>query len=357
MTSKEQRCEICEDDPRKFPVQFFCKTCHGYLCKLCGDRHMRTKLFHEHDVKPVNDFEKMDSTKFVKELVDITEQNCKHHPREFVTYYCDDHDATGCGRCMVKAHRKCHKLTDLREIQENDFVTEQIELYKDKLSKLENVAEAIEKDVIKNRNESFVNKEICKADANKFLKEIIQPLNRLRTRVEKIIEKKHSETSTKLSKVAQICSDTRGKSQAFREAIEQQQNANQCALLYLYIKRTTPDIDVLTKKIHEAKMRNNIKFYEFVKDEGLETSINDLNVFFGHVNEKVDGSEYEDNSTANPDDASSKAIVNIGEYLAEKMEDKVEGRRPEKVSLLSLAPNILKGQTKRKTERFQVRKL
>lgn len=295
------RCDICEKS--SYFIKFYCNTCGGYLCEQCCNGHLRIKLFEKHDVKSIN---AIDREKQVNEsqinIEDVISEKCRDHLREYISFYCGDHDTTGCGRCHIKKHKRCREIVDLTDIKENKTLMRQIENYRNRLCKLVQALEDIETNVKKNKSISLEQKERCQSDANQFIEEIVQPLHQLKLNVIQSIEVKHEENIEKLDKVQNVCAKTKNELVKHREVTNAQFNSHLLANLFLYTKRTSKVIKDLEAKVRGAESDNQISTFDFVKDADLQKAIKGPNVYFGRIQEVVNGSDEVINSDAENED-------------------------------------------------------
>ncbi|XP_052778409.1 transcription intermediary factor 1-alpha-like [Mya arenaria] len=99
-------CQPCAEEGNKISPDAFCPICKEFLCSNCARVHRNMKLTKSHALQ---DKSSMPSSFHGEES---EEENyieiCQRHGKEFIKYFCPNHDELLCGDCVVeKMHRSC----------------------------------------------------------------------------------------------------------------------------------------------------------------------------------------------------------------------------------------------------------
>ena len=89
-------CGSC--DERK-SLKFFCSDCNCFLCDDCSMAHKKLKVFSDHHVKDIGNFEARDAQDYTRKL-----NVCKEH-KDKVRFYCEECVLCICRDCAILEHR------------------------------------------------------------------------------------------------------------------------------------------------------------------------------------------------------------------------------------------------------------
>ncbi|KAK3597054.1 hypothetical protein CHS0354_022057 [Potamilus streckersoni] len=106
----ESQCNVCKLEGRSEPITHFCLTCKEGFCGQCTAYHRSFNAMKDHTL--VSTEEMMKNTQEVIEIADTFQ--CAGHEGEEIKYYCEDHEAECCVRCLRQKHRTCSKVRDLK---------------------------------------------------------------------------------------------------------------------------------------------------------------------------------------------------------------------------------------------------
>ena len=95
--TKRKSCGMCSG--HDIPPVSFCEECEEYLDDYCSGAHKRMKLFSDHNVVALSEFE--------LELESFTPKAkpyyCQQHPQNIVQFFCQTCNQLICGSCVVRS--------------------------------------------------------------------------------------------------------------------------------------------------------------------------------------------------------------------------------------------------------------
>ncbi|CAF1397426.1 unnamed protein product [Adineta ricciae] len=117
-------CEICKAvHDREREATSRCLECQKFLCRHCVQAHQTITVTRDHSIYELE---------IEKDIL------CKHHPTEFVRYYCEQCEVCICIACTYVDHRD-HQLTDFRTAAMNHkaYIMDCLENCKTRMGELE----------------------------------------------------------------------------------------------------------------------------------------------------------------------------------------------------------------------------
>jgi len=93
LTTKRKSCGMCSSQDT--PPASFCEECEEYLCEYCNGAHRRMKLFTDHHVVALSEFELESFNPKPKVYY------CQQHPQNVVQLFCETCNQLLCGNCVV----------------------------------------------------------------------------------------------------------------------------------------------------------------------------------------------------------------------------------------------------------------
>lgn len=133
-------CDNCEENPAKF----ICKTCAGYLCKPCKNKHKNKKINRNHEILSLNSNS--------EEMLDLF--LCPKHVKKKLECYCTPCSEPVCTACIIQSHighsmesmSKVHqKFTDYSKQKREQIENVLLPSHADLLAKEEEKKSALKK--------------------------------------------------------------------------------------------------------------------------------------------------------------------------------------------------------------------
>ena len=279
-------CDVCSEDKIMVAIGH-CKTCNGNLCQQCYQTHPTIRLFKGHVVSLFTD----QAGETVSPTLDITDEKCSIHTREFISFYCEQHDSTGCGVCMIKNHRQCVGLVDLTEAANRQDQSVLLNTFSSDIGCFNDDLDIAVKDVQTNQDKCKESRTRCHIDLKKTRERINIKLDVLQLKLEQDIDDRHNKIETLLQSIYKAYMDTKEKLGAYEEEHRNLRDAEQYGRLELSRKRSNIGIAKLKTNVQEAKKNNHITTYDFNPNPVLMmTLLTNVNSF-GNLTEHVVGSD------------------------------------------------------------------
>ncbi|XP_053402779.1 uncharacterized protein LOC128558036 [Mercenaria mercenaria] len=139
----EFSCQPCAGEGNHVEAAGFCQNCEEYLCITCYKYHCKPTPTRHHVLLDKYNMPKdrapASSAKYGCTLT------CTKHASEIVKFFCKQHDAVGCGDCMILDHKSC-KIDYIPDISK-DFIDggEYVQLVTS-AKQLENNAKSLKKE-------------------------------------------------------------------------------------------------------------------------------------------------------------------------------------------------------------------
>lgn len=219
--------------------------------------------------------------------LDITETKCEFHPREFLSFFCGDHNLTGCGRCLLKEHKLCQDISDLVDIKENGSVVKEIETFRAKLSSLENLTQELEPEITTRNQISIKNRDENLAEVDDFIEDITAGLRRLQNDLKSQINSKHEKNIDNIKRALKACTASKELLEQASKTTQEQYDSKLLGKLYIYMRNTATDLDALMTALNEAK-ESQVKTYEFKKDKKILEIIHSSDSAIGKVEDLME---------------------------------------------------------------------
>ena len=117
LIAKRKSCGMCTS--KDIPPVSFCEECEEYLCEYCNGAHKRMKVFTNHNVVDLSEFQLEPFNPKPKPKP----YYCQLHPQNIVQLYCKTCNQLLCGKCVVRSRsifddggeRSEHTLTTLSD--------------------------------------------------------------------------------------------------------------------------------------------------------------------------------------------------------------------------------------------------
>ncbi|XP_045192504.2 uncharacterized protein LOC123548920 [Mercenaria mercenaria] len=154
----EFSCQPCAGEGHYVEAAGFCQNCQEYLCITCYKYHCKPTPSRHHVLLDKRNMPKdrapPSSAKYGCTLT------CTKHAAEIIKFFCKQHDAVGCGDCMVLDHKSCN-IDYIPDISKDFIDGEEYQQLVTRAKQLENNAKSLKKEVEENGKE--VNRLYAKA--------------------------------------------------------------------------------------------------------------------------------------------------------------------------------------------------
>ncbi|XP_045194880.2 tripartite motif-containing protein 66-like [Mercenaria mercenaria] len=147
----ELSCQPCAAEGHHVEAEGFCQNCQEYLCTTCYKYHCKPTPTRHHVLLDKYNMPKNKAPSSAKYGCTLT---CTKHASEIVKFFCKQHDAVGCGDCMVLDHKSCK--TDYIPDISKDFIDgeEYVQLVT-RAKQLENNAKSLKKEIEEDGKEVY----------------------------------------------------------------------------------------------------------------------------------------------------------------------------------------------------------
>ncbi|XP_052778832.1 transcription intermediary factor 1-alpha-like [Mya arenaria] len=100
-------CQPCAEDSKQILPEAFCPDCKEFMCFTCARVHRNMKLTKSHALQDKSSMPS--SFRGAESGEENFKEKCQRHAKEFIKYFCPNHDELLCGDCVVeKMHRSCN---------------------------------------------------------------------------------------------------------------------------------------------------------------------------------------------------------------------------------------------------------
>mgnify|MGYP007091349233 FL=1 len=304
-------CDVCSADVVPFGQ---CHTCNGNLCQQCYQTHPTARLFKGHVVSLLFTDQAGET---VSPTLDITDEKCSIHTREFISFYCEQHDSTGCGVCMTKNHRQCPTPVDLTEAASLQDQSDLLNAFRSDIVCFGNDLDIAVQEVKQNLDTCKESRSRCHTDLKKTRERIDLKLDVWQKQIKQDIDDTHSKTETLLQSICNTHLDAKEKLDTYKEDIGKLRDAEQFARLELSRKRSNIDMAKLKANVQEAMEKNHITTYDFNPNPELMESLFTNVKSFGTLTEQNFGS---DDASVDGSSSSAQQVTNctLSDYFVEK---------------------------------------
>ncbi|XP_052778022.1 transcription intermediary factor 1-beta-like [Mya arenaria] len=256
-------CQPCSQDGDTLPAEAYCNVCKEFLCTTCVNAHRKLKITKGHALL---DKSKMPTSVSDQEDEDDCTEPCDIHPKEFIKYFCSDHQTLNCGHCLATEHRSCHVgvISDVaksfKEGPEYDDITKTIPKILQEITDYSYDVEKNIKLVLKTGENEFARIRIYREEVNKYFEEQESLLL-------KIIDQMKNMDETLLDSLRLKSEGLKSKLQEVAAHIEAQKNNTQ---LFIEAKRAKKQLESMKNALADLIKENKIHHYEFRKDTFTE---------------------------------------------------------------------------------------
>ncbi|XP_053402778.1 E3 ubiquitin-protein ligase TRIM33-like [Mercenaria mercenaria] len=147
----EFSCQPCAGEGHHVEAAGFCQNCEEYLCITCYKYHCKPTPSRHHVLLDKYNMPKRSAPASVKYGCNLT---CTKHASEIVKFFCKQHDAVGCGDCVILDHKSCK--IDYIPDDSKDFIDGgEYEQLVTRAKQLENNAKSLRKEIEEDAKEVY----------------------------------------------------------------------------------------------------------------------------------------------------------------------------------------------------------
>ncbi|XP_052778833.1 tripartite motif-containing protein 5-like [Mya arenaria] len=265
-TSDHTYCQPCAEEGKIIPPDAFCPICKEFLCSNCARVHRNMKLTKNHALQDKSSMpssfhdEESEGENYI--------ENCQRHGKEFIKYFCPNHDELLCGDCVVeKMHRSCDidKISQVakryKEGNEynslktglNQMIRDIGELFKN----IEASMKSVKEDGFNNINE-----------LRNFRNEINQYLDQREIELLTEIDDKKIKSISLLHEQKSKCQDMKSTCDNLISNLQTQESNN--IQLYISGKRASKELTSLQTTLNDVCNKTRVSRYQFRRDPSTE---------------------------------------------------------------------------------------
>ena len=114
-------CSHCLSCEKTVSANKFCWSCQKYYCGSCSETLHAFAVNQGHTI--IDCLENGDTGKFEDDLQLLNKfVTCTEHPKEFVTFYCQDEQKFCCGTCSMDFHKSCKYVKPIANFSEQSSI-------------------------------------------------------------------------------------------------------------------------------------------------------------------------------------------------------------------------------------------
>ncbi|XP_053402780.1 uncharacterized protein LOC128558037 [Mercenaria mercenaria] len=147
----EFSCQPCAGEGHHVEASGFCQNCQEYLCITCYKYHCKPTPTRHHVLLDKYNMPKRSAPASVKYGCNLT---CTKHASEIVKFFCKQHDAVGCGDCVILDHKSC-KIDYIPDISKDFIDGGEYEQLVTRAKQLENNAKSLKKEIEEDGKEVY----------------------------------------------------------------------------------------------------------------------------------------------------------------------------------------------------------
>ncbi|XP_052782011.1 uncharacterized protein LOC128218391 [Mya arenaria] len=259
-------CQPCAEDGKKILPEAFCPVCKEFVCSACARVHRNMKLTKSHVLQ---DKSSMPSSLHADSEDETFTETCQFHAKEFIKYYCTNHEALLCGESVVdnEEHRSCKvkKISQLAKqykegAEYKNLKTGIVQMVSD----IENYLSSIQANMKLVDEESLTNIN----ELRKFKHEINQLLDKRENELLGEIDRKKRESETLLNEMKASCQDIKTATEKLKAELQAKEvNNNQ---LFISGTRAIKELVGLQSSFENIRRRGQVQHSKFSRDPETE---------------------------------------------------------------------------------------
>ena len=238
-------CEPCTEDGKQLAASGYCVDCDEYLCDICFSHHRTPRPFRNHVLQTKADMPKRKARRQASKC--SSGSKCSIHPEKEIVSYCKTHDQLCCESCVLIGHRVCKDVGSINEVGDGIENNPEFKAFYDKLQGMDKEYKTNQK-MAGNRLETV----------DKYYNDALE---RFMKRIDSIKAKDVS----KISYVSNAYDTAAKQLNSWISDIEKCWKTQQCGQLFVLMKMTHKQLDVIENNIQQLCSDNAVFKYRFVE--------------------------------------------------------------------------------------------
>ncbi|XP_052781640.1 protein wech-like [Mya arenaria] len=273
-------CQPCAEDAKSILPEAFCPVCKEFLCSACARVHRNMKLTKSHSLQ---DKSSMPSSFRTDTEEDEFKETCECHAKEFIKYYCPNHEALLCGDCVVdnEEHQSCKvkKISQLAKrykegAEYKSLTTGIVQMVSD----IANFTSYIQSSLKSVGEESLTNIN----ELRNFRHEINQLLDKREKELLENINQKKKKSEMLLNEMKANCQDLKTATEKLKAELQAEEvNNNQ---LFISGTRAVKELVGLQSSLKDIRGRGKVPHSKFSRDPATEQLLSS-NTAIGRVDQ------------------------------------------------------------------------
>lgn len=236
-------CEPCTEDGKQLAAGGYCVDCDEYLCDICFSHHRTPRPFRNHVLQTKDDMPKKRSRRQSK---CPSGSKCCIHPDKDIVSYCKSHDQLCCESCVLIGHRVCNDVNSIIEAGTGIENNPEFKSFYDKLQGMD--------------KEFKSNQKMAQSRLETIDKYYNDAMERFRKRIDSLKAK----DVAKISYISNAYDTAAKQLSAWINEIEKCWKTHQCGQLFVLMKMTHRQLDVIENNIQQLCNDNAVFKYRFV---------------------------------------------------------------------------------------------
>ncbi|XP_052778834.1 transcription intermediary factor 1-alpha-like [Mya arenaria] len=259
-------CQPCAEDSKQILPEAFCPDCKEFLCSTCARVHRNMKLTKSHVLQDKSSMPS--SFRGAESGEENFKEKCQRHAKEFIKYFCPNHDELLCGDCVVeKMHRSCNidKISQVAKrynegAEYNSLKTGLNQMIGDigeLFNKITASTKSIDEEGLTNINE-----------LRKFRNVINQYLDKRERELLAEIEEKKRKSKLLLDEQKSKCQDMKTICDNFISNLQTQESNN--IQLFISARKALKELTSLQTTLNDVCNKSRVPRYQFRRDPSTE---------------------------------------------------------------------------------------
>ncbi|XP_045196068.2 uncharacterized protein LOC123551298 [Mercenaria mercenaria] len=268
MGSDEDYCQPCNHDSPRHPAHDCCTESREHLCKTFTIANKRHTFSRNHTIQDKNSIPQSISS--ASAYPTQPDKLCPKH-KEVIRFYCHDHRALLCCRCVTHEHTGTLCKVDFIPHISGQVINSKE--HQDILKAMDNIAEQCRKkseDVKKITAKSNNSLTDVLADIKKFRREINQRLDELERQAEDAAKTIQKENDKNLKTVETTCNDVTKSLKTSSDTIKHLNTSKLAEQLFIELKIAEQMIKDYEKRVHDLEAYD-VNEYNFKENEAIST--------------------------------------------------------------------------------------
>ncbi|XP_053402777.1 uncharacterized protein LOC128558034 [Mercenaria mercenaria] len=259
----EFSCQPCAGEGHHVEAAGFCQNCEEYLCITCYKYHCKPTPTRHHVLLDKYNMPKDKTPSSAKYGCTLT---CTKHASEIVKFFCKQHDAVGCGDCMILDHKSC-KIDFIADISKDFIDGEEYEQLVTRAKQLENYAKSLKNEVKEDGKEVYRLYAKAVGDIRAFRKQLNKYLEDMEQKLLDQCETLKMKTDTMLKAVENELEPMKLELENIHSQLASQ--AKQSGDLFMQAKQIICRLKKIEEELKFLNDKNESSMYTFEKNNKI----------------------------------------------------------------------------------------